>query len=40
MSCLGKIEWGEEEVECYYTSRKIYQHIKYKYRRKQIAMMP
>ena len=25
MSCLGKTEWEEEEVECYYTSRKIYQ---------------
>ncbi len=30
----------EEEEECYYTSRKLYQHMKYSYRRKQIAMRP
>ena len=40
MSCLGKTEWEEEEVECNYMSRKKYQHMKYSYRRKQIAMMP
>ena len=28
----------EEEEECYYTSRKLYQHMKYSYRRKQIVM--
>ena len=27
-----------EEEECYYTSRKLYQHMKYNYRRKQIVM--
>ena len=26
MSCLGKTEWEYYEVECYYTSRKLYQH--------------
>ena len=31
---------GKREEECYYISRKIYQHMKYSYRRKQIAMRP
>ena len=30
----------EGEDECYYTSRKLYQHMKYSYRRKQIVMRP
>ena len=30
----------EEEEECYYTSRKLYQHMKYSYTRKQIVMIP
>ena len=30
----------EEGEECYYTSRKLYQHMKYSYRRKQIVMRP
>ena len=33
-----RIEEGEEE--CYYTSRKLYQHMKYSYRRTQIVMRP
>ena len=33
-------EWEEEEEECYYTSRKLYQHMKYSYKRKQILMRP
>ena len=40
MQCLGKTEWEEGEEEYYYTSRTIYQHMKYSYRRKQIAMKP
>ena len=32
------LEEGEEE--CYYTSSKLYQHMKYSYRRKQIVMSP
>ena len=32
---MGK---GEEEV--YYTSRKLYQHMKYSYRKKQIVWRP
>ena len=40
MQCLGKTEWEEGEEEYYYTSRKIYQHMKYSYKRKQIAMKP
>ena len=31
---------GRMEVECYYTSMKLYQHITYSYRRKQIVMRP
>ena len=31
---------GKREEECYYISRKIYQHMKYSYWRKQIAMRP
>ena len=27
MQCLGKTEWEEDEEECYYTSRKLYQHM-------------
>ena len=38
MSCLVKTECEEEEVECYHISSKIYQRMKYSYRRKQIAM--
>ena len=38
MLCLGKTEWEEEEEECYYRSRKLYQHMKYSYTRKQIVM--
>ena len=33
-----RIERREEE--CYYTSRTLYQHMKYSYRRKQIVMRP
>ena len=42
MQCLGKTEWeeGEEDEEYYYTSKTLYQHMKYSYRRKQIAMKP
>ena len=40
MSCLGKTELEEEEEEYYYISRKIYQHMKYSYRGKQITMRP
>ena len=40
MQCLGKTEWEKGEEEYYYTSRTIYQHMKYSYRRKQIAMKP
>ena len=40
MPCLEKTEWEEDEVECYYISRKIYQNMKYSYRRKQIEMRP
>ena len=40
MSCLGKTEWKEEDVECYYTSMYLYQHMKYSYQRKHIAMRP
>ena len=40
MQCLGKTELEEGEEECYHTSRKLYQHMKYSYRRKQIVMMP
>ena len=29
MPCLGKTAWEEGEEEYYYTSRKLYQHIKY-----------
>ena len=32
------MEEGEEE--CYYTSRKLYQHMKYSYKRKPIVMRP
>ena len=35
-----KTEWEEEEEECYYTSRKLYQHMKYSYKRKQIVRRP
>ena len=35
-----KDRMGRREEECYYTSRKLYQHIKYSYRRKQIVMRP
>ena len=35
MQCLGKTELEEGEEECYYTSGKLYQHMKYSYRRKQ-----
>ena len=38
MSCLGKTEWEEDKLECYYTSRKRYQHMNYSYRRKQIGI--
>ena len=31
---------GKKEGDCYYISRKIYQHTKYSYRRKQMAMRP
>ena len=30
----------EGEEEYYYTSRTLYQHMKYNYKRKQIVMMP
>ena len=40
MQCLGKTEWEEGEEEYYCTSRTIYQHMKYSYRRKQMAMKP
>ena len=40
MQILGRTEWEEGEAECYNTSRTLYQHMKYSYRRKQIAMMP
>ena len=40
MQCLGKTEWEEGEEEYYDTSRTPYQHMKYSYRRKQIAMKP
>ena len=35
-----KDRMGRREEEYYYTSRKIYQHMKYSYRRRQIAMKP
>ena len=35
-----KDRMGKEEEECYYTSRKLYQHMKYSYTRKQIVMRP
>ena len=38
MQCLGVTECEEEEEESYYTSRKLYQRMKYSYKRKQIAM--
>ena len=31
MQCLGKTGWEEGEEECYYTSRTLYQHMKYSY---------
>ena len=31
MECLGKTEWEEGEEECYYTSRTLYQPMKYSY---------
>ena len=34
MQCLGKTEWEEGEEEYYYSSRTLYQHMKYSYRRK------
>ena len=40
MHCLGKTERDEGEDEYYYTPRTLYQHMKYSYRRKQIAMKP
>ncbi len=30
----------KEEEKCYYASRKLNQHMKYSYRRKQIAIRP
>ena len=35
-----KDRMGRRKGECYYTSRKLYQHMKYSYRRKQIVMRP
>ena len=35
-----KDRMGRREEEYYYTSRTLYQHLKYSYRRKQIAMRP
>ena len=35
-----KDRMGRREEEYYYTSRTPYQHMKYSYRRKQIAMRP
>ena len=40
MWCLGKTEWEEGEEEFYYTSRKLYQHMKYSYRKKPIVRRP
>ena len=40
MQCLGKTEWEEGEDKYYYTSRTLYQHMKYSYRRKQMARKP
>ena len=31
---------GRREEECYYKSRKLYQHMKNSYKRKQIVMRP
>ena len=31
---------GRRGGECYYTSRKLFQHMKYSYKRKQIVMRP
>ena len=36
----ARTDWEVGEEECYYTSRTLYQHMKYIYRRKQIAMRP
>ena len=35
-----KDRMGKGEEKCYYTSRKLYQHMKYSYMRKQIVMGP
>ena len=35
---MGRGGGGGSRSECYYTSRKLYQHMKYSYTRKQIAM--
>ena len=39
MQCLGKTELEEGE-ECYFTSRTLYQLMKYSYMRNQIIMRP
>ena len=37
---IGRLLHYRLVQECYYTSMKLYQHMKYSYRRKQIVMRP